>query len=217
MDVGQDVVEADVLALAAELPPAAVGAHFRRSGDEQLGGRVRRDHRADVAPVDHRARLARGEGALHVQEGAAHPGVHGHPARGLAGCPVAQGGIFQVGDVQRLGHRPGRVLVVKVAACVGQQYADGPVQQPGIQVRQAVRPGEAGRDRPLAGGGRTVDGDHEAHSTLPVPGLSRPETPRCPSREATIFRAGAPRRSRPGRRPARWRPSPRRSARPIRA
>ena len=52
---------------------AALGADFGRGGDEQLDVGVGRDHRADVAAVEHRAALLRGEALLPVEQGLRGP------------------------------------------------------------------------------------------------------------------------------------------------
>ena len=117
-DVLQHVVVGDGLALGGQLAPAALGAHLGAGGDEQLGRRVRGDHRADVAPVEHRAAGLGGEGALEVEQRRAHRRMDRHPAGRLAGRRRAQG---RVGQARRASQRraaaaAGGVRVVQIAA-----------------------------------------------------------------------------------------------------
>src|ERR1700722_7529859 len=58
LDIIQHVLERDLVAGVAQLQPAAAGADLGAGGDVELGRGVRRDHGADVAPVDHRAARA---------------------------------------------------------------------------------------------------------------------------------------------------------------
>ena len=73
------------------MPP--LRPRFLGSGDEQLHIRIRADDRADVAPVQHRARLVRrgfdGEAALKGEQRGAHAGMARHTARRRLGGAAA--------------------------------------------------------------------------------------------------------------------------------
>src|SRR5712675_1707366 len=60
--------------------PAGVAlvAHLRGGGDEDLHVRLRADHRADVAAVEHGAGRGGGELALERRQGGPHPRNGGH-------------------------------------------------------------------------------------------------------------------------------------------
>jgi len=53
------------------VPASRAGGETRC--DEQLRGRIRKNHRADVSPVEHRPSFG-GEAALEIEQGPAHTG-----------------------------------------------------------------------------------------------------------------------------------------------
>src|SRR5258706_7909525 len=83
-DVGEDVGFVNLGAAAAELEGAALGTHLRGGGDEDLHVRLRADHRADVAAVEHGAGRGGGEGPLEGRQGGPHARNGGHQRGRLA-------------------------------------------------------------------------------------------------------------------------------------
>ena len=92
-EVGFDFREGDGAApplfmVPLHLGQAAAGAGLHAGDDKKLGRRLRGDDSADVAPVQHRAAGLAGKGALALEQGGAHRGMHrnaaGKAATGLA-------------------------------------------------------------------------------------------------------------------------------------
>ena len=72
LDVHQHVVIMRGRAARLQLGQPPRGAHLGAGGDEQFDRRVRRNDRADVAPVEHRPAVLRGEVALALDQRRAH-------------------------------------------------------------------------------------------------------------------------------------------------
>ena len=144
--------------LGLQFQPAATGALGRAGGDEQLHRRVREDHRADVAAVQHRA-VPAAEVALEVQQRGADRRDWRRP-RGRAHRRPGRAGRRGPGrPAAGAGRRLGRRRVARVGASVQHAAADGAIQQPGIEIGQAERRGEPAGQRALPGRGGAVDGD----------------------------------------------------------
>ena len=167
----QDGLVFGLLAPAQQLEVPAPGPLLGRRGDEELHVRVRADHGADVAPVEHGARCLRGELALEGQKRVPHRLVGRDHRGGLAHRGAPQAGIVQ------MARRPGSAATSAAASRsasgdvpVDEHAGDGPVEQAGIEMGEAEMLGEALAQGSLAGGGGTVDGDD--HGRL-NPGSSR--------------------------------------------
>jgi hypothetical protein len=87
--VGEDLLEAGGIALRLQLGVAPPRPLLGRRDQEELGVGVREDHRADVAPLEHRPAVLGGERqpALQLEQ----PGPHHRPRRHLA-RPERHGG-----------------------------------------------------------------------------------------------------------------------------
>ena len=90
---------------------AALGADLRGRLHEQLGVGVGRDHRADVAPVEHRAARLRGEPPLALEQRRADQRMRGHDRGDLADLVVAQRLVGQQQHRRSRTRRPRRPRV----------------------------------------------------------------------------------------------------------
>src|SRR4029079_17421725 len=77
-DVGQHILEMRRHTAREKLPHPPLGADFGRSRNEQLYVGIRRDHGADVTPVEHRAAALRREILLPLEERGADAGIGGY-------------------------------------------------------------------------------------------------------------------------------------------
>src|SRR4030081_2097697 len=100
-DVGEDVGFVNLWAAAAELEGAALGAHLRGGGDEDLHVRIRADHRADVAAVEHGAGRGGRKRALERRQGGPHPRNGGHQRGRLADGLALERRLVEGGRVER--------------------------------------------------------------------------------------------------------------------
>ena len=149
------------LALRLQLLPAALGAHLGRGGDVELGRGVGRDHRADVAPVEHRAAgLARRRRA---GSRAGRRAPRGCTATRLAASPAARG-------AQRRDRPAGRRSSARAAAAAAASSSSRSLA--GLLHQHARRRGRAGRcparGRPKAAPSRAA--------MVPLPEAAGPST-----------------------------------------
>ena len=87
-------------ALGSQFQPAAARALGQAGGDEQFRVRIREDHRADVAAIQHRA-VPSGEIALEREQRGAHARDGRDRGRRRIGLRAAQVGTIQVRRPQR--------------------------------------------------------------------------------------------------------------------
>ena len=161
-DVLQHVGEGDVLAPRRQLLPAPFGAHLGRGGDIELGCGVRRDDRADVAPIQNGAAGLGGEVLLQLQKRGAHAGMAGDPAGRLARVTLGQAWIVrQARQIQRTSGGRSDLGVIQILACIQHGQTNGAIQQARVQMRQAVMGRQTRSNGALAGCGGAVDGDDE--------------------------------------------------------
>src|SRR5215472_11995602 len=145
-DVGQDVGLVDAIPLLPQLEGATARAHLRRCGDEDLHVRVGEDDGSDVATVEHGAGGRASETALKRQHCLAHLG-DGRDQRSRRAHRLAlERRRGQTGGIDRLGRR------------------HRAIDQPGVEVAQAIVGGKPLAERPLARGRRPVDGDDHERS-----------------------------------------------------
>ena len=116
--------------------------------------RLRADHRADVAAVEHRALFARGEAALQFDERRANVGDRPDDGGRFAHVARAQARVVEIGERKppRSGGRGRRV--VERQAFVEERAGGGAIEQAGVEMRQLVMRGEPASQRALAGGRR---------------------------------------------------------------
>ena len=154
--------------LSHELPPAPVRPNPGCGGDKQLGGRVRRDHRPDVAPVEHRAPSPCGEALLERKQGRAHLRHRCNPAGQLARAAGAQARVVE--DTGPLKRRCGlfsrREKVAALASQAQSQDSDAAVEQACVEVWQLVESGQMAGCGSLAGRRGPVHCDDKLHYSL---------------------------------------------------
>src|SRR5690606_121799 len=126
--------------------------------DEQLRGGGRRDHRADVTSVEHRAARLVCKIDLALKQRAAHLRVNRHPAGEAARAFVAQRGVIEkaggkIAGLQRVGG------IVGVAMVKLRLIADRAIEQACVQHRQPEMGRQRPCDRALARSGGAVDSD----------------------------------------------------------
>src|SRR5215467_8235985 len=167
-DVGQDIGLVDAIPGLLQFDGATVRAHLRRRGDEDLHVRVGEDDGSDVATVEHGAGGRASETALKRQHRLAHLG-DGRDQRSRRAHRLAlERRLVETGGIDRLGggHRA-RAIVGGVAG-IEQGFRHRAVDQPGVEVAQAIVGGELLAERPLARGRRPVDrDDHERSAPSP--------------------------------------------------
>ena len=162
----------DPARLQLQEPP--LGAHPRRGRQEELRLGVGEHHRADVPPLEHRARRGRAspEPLLQAEERVAHhrPGAEGRGrlahlrAADRGGhVPIAELHLAAQPEAQGLGElgqelREAGVVVERHAALLRRE-GRGPVDRPGVHQGQPHPRRELARDGALARAGGSVDGD----------------------------------------------------------
>ena len=82
----------------------------------------------------------------------------------LAHSRAFEGFFIEIGWIERLGRGYSGGGIIRPAAGIEHGFGHRPVQQPGVEMAQAVMSGELLAERALAGGGGTVDGDDHAKS-----------------------------------------------------
>src|SRR5690606_19928217 len=156
--VGLDRLERVAFPARLQLLPAALRTGLHAGGDKQLHIGLGRDHGADIAPVEHGPAGLKREAALALVQRLAHGRVDRDAARQPPCRFAAQLWIGQ--QPVRKGRRGERVAgIVGVAAVEEHLASDGAIEQPGVEVRQAVMRGEGAGDGAFARGGGSVDGD----------------------------------------------------------
>src|SRR6266508_4228349 len=128
----------DALARLLQLGGAAARAHLRSCGDEDFHVRVGKNHCSDVAAVKHSTGRRPSELALKRQHELAHL-RDGRDERGrLAdGLPLERR-LVEMAGIERLGSRHGARVVVGRVAGIEHGLGHGAVNQPRIEVAQAV-------------------------------------------------------------------------------
>ena len=169
--VAERLVAQDEAPVGTEVRRAAPGALLGARGEEDLQVGVRRDHRADVASLDHDVPL-RAELALPHAHHLAHlrmPRDDGHHAVDLraADCgrdvDAVDGHALLV--LERHGVRarelPELPAVGEVEAALDREPCERAVHRAGVEVAEREPLGEPPGDRALSGPGRPVDShDH---------------------------------------------------------
>ena len=167
-EVGQDLFLVDLLAAAAQFEHTTFGADLGARDDEQFDVGARRNDGADIAAVEHSAGCFHGELALIAHQRLAHLGDRRNHRRRLGDGLLLQRSVVEFFRIERDRDLDGARGVVERIAGLKHPFADGAVQQPGVEMVQAVNLSEVARDRALAGGRRPVDGDDHDKSALRV-------------------------------------------------
>ncbi len=94
-DIGEHRLLRHSFALVQQLQPTALRTHPGAGRNEQLGLCARRDHRANIATVEHRASRVGGEPALEIQQSIANLGRGCHLAGEFSSLAGAVGGIVE--------------------------------------------------------------------------------------------------------------------------
>ena len=122
-------------AASLQFQPAAAGALGQAGGDEQLRRRVGKDHRADVAAVQHRAAAAP-KPRWNASRAARHAGMAATAAAAASACgprrSVRRMSVGGTSAARRLRHR----RIGGVAAGIQHAAADRAIQQAGIEIGQ---------------------------------------------------------------------------------
>ena len=166
-DVGEDFRFVGALATSLQLESAAAGAHLGRRGDENLHVGVGADHGADVAAVEHGAGRRRGELLLEFEQGRAHVRDRRDDRRRLADLVALERDLVEACGIDRLRRGNGARLVVGVVAGIEQRLRHRAVQQPGVEMAQAVVRGELLAERAFSRSRRSVDRDDHRRSGNP--------------------------------------------------
>ena len=161
-DIGEHVGVENALAGARKLGRAAARARFGRCSHEDLRLRVRKHDGADVAPVDHGAGRRAAELALEGEQRGAHLRYGGNEGRGLPHRMPLQRGLVEARGIERARRRDRRRHVIEPLRRFEHRLGDRAIDQPAVEVAQAVMPGKAFRERALARRRRAVDGNDHA-------------------------------------------------------
>ena len=87
---------------------------------------------------------------------------------------AAQGRLVEIGQAESARGGDRRRLVGDVAILGHEGRGGRAIEEPGVQVRQAVVGGQAPRDRALARCGRAVDGDDHQERPDPLRPIAHP-------------------------------------------
>ena len=150
VDVGQDLLEGNRLALGGELAPATLCADLRSGSHEQLGRGPGGDHSADIPAVEHSAAWPARKPDLGGVQGVPDTGVHRHPAGQFPCRTGAKGGIVQGQEIDLTGDGSRCLGIIGIDPGPGGGHADGPVEEASIKDRQAIGLAQPGSDCPLA-------------------------------------------------------------------
>src|SRR5580704_9234697 len=170
-EVGQNLFLVRLFAPCPQLQHAAGGAHFGAGDDEQLYVGAGGYDGADIAAVEHGAGGFHGKLALVAHQCLAHLGDRRDHRRRLGDDLQFQGIIVEFLRIERHRRFDGARSVVERIAGIEHRLAHGAIEQPGVEMMQPVDLGEVPRDRALARGGRSVDGDDHDKSA-PSPRIS---------------------------------------------
>lgn len=138
------------LAARLELASPALHAGLAVGGDEEFHIGVGRYPGADVAAIEHGTACLERELSLEIEQRFAHPGDNGHLARHLTDLAAGENIGIELGRIDRARRRDREGLETRIGLATRHGSADGAVEQPGVQVRQAVVAGEAGREGALS-------------------------------------------------------------------
>jgi len=136
--------------------------------DEQLHFRFRSDLGADIAAIEHGATRLQGEVALQLEQGPADFGNGGNLRGQRPGFGGLQWGRIAAGDgdIEVVRRSDGRVREIGGVFAPGDGDADRAIEQPGVEMRQAVMSRKAGGQRALARSGRSIHGDDHGAGSL---------------------------------------------------
>ncbi|KAI1690699.1 hypothetical protein DdX_22336 [Ditylenchus destructor] len=123
-DIGQHPVEAGHDPVAAQLRMATLGADRGGRLDEELGVGIRRDHRADIAPVKDRAPRLLGESLLALEQRRANQRVRGNDRGDLAHLVAAQPFVGEQ-QIVEAGRGDGVGLLFRVQLLAQDRRGDG--------------------------------------------------------------------------------------------
>ena len=149
-NIGEQRGKVTRFAARRQFQHAAAGAlkRCRRHIDFHL--RLRADHRADIAPVEHRTLRAVGKLALRRNQLGAHRRHGSNPRGSLAHFAGAQHILVEIREGQRAGSSDCCGFVFKRVACIQQRQRCGAIQQAGIEMRQMIVAGQTPRQRAFA-------------------------------------------------------------------
>src|SRR5580704_17443053 len=154
-----------------QLQHAPLGAHLGAGNDEQLHVGAGGDHGADIAAIEHGAGGFHGKLALIAHQCLAHFRDRRDHRRRLGDGLQFQGIVVEFLRIERHRRFDGARGVVERIAGIEHRFADGAVEQPGIEMMEPINLCEVSRDRALAGSRRSVDGDDHDKSA-PSPRIS---------------------------------------------
>ena len=136
----------------------------QRGRDKKFNGCIRADHGSDVAPIENGTATAgriAGELPLEVQQRRSHRRLCRNLRRRSRRFVAAQVRLLQIFSAQRMGYRGDGLGVGRIMAGPHRLDPDRPVKKPRIQVGIAEMFGETPRQRALAGGRGSIDGDDD--------------------------------------------------------
>ena len=119
---------------------------------------MRRDHRADIAPVEHGAAGLVGEIHLPLEQRLAHRGMHRRAAGEAARTFIAKRGIVEQ-RIRKIAGGEGVRGLVGIAMIKLRLIAHGAIEQPGVEHGEAEMLGKRLGDGAFARSGGAVDRD----------------------------------------------------------
>src|SRR5580658_295415 len=165
LKIAQNRLEGPGPAPLSQLLAAALGARRDAGGDIELQRRIRADDSADIAAIQHgtRASIRRvgGETALEVEQGRAHRRMGGHDRRRAPHILVTQARLGEAGRSERSRRAGGSIGIGRVETRRQHVAPDGTIECSSVEVGKVEPARKSPRQRPLARGGRPVDGDDE--------------------------------------------------------
>src|SRR5579885_2177628 len=163
-DIGQDRSLVDRAARRLVFGGAAARTHLRRCGDENLNVGIRTNDGADIAAIEHGAGRPRRKIALESEQRRAHLGNGGNDGRRLTDGMTFEHRLVEVRRVERTRRSNCRRPVAGRFAGIEHGLGNGAIEQPSVEMAQAVMRGQLLAERALAGGGGSVNGDDHVRS-----------------------------------------------------
>jgi hypothetical protein len=162
MSASEDRRLVDRCAGRRHLGGAAARTLLRRRHDEDLHVGRGADHGPDVAAVEHGAGRRCGEILLEREHHRAHLRERRDDRGGLADRVTFQRRLVEARRIERLRGAERPLAVIERMARIHQGLGDRAIDQPGVEMTQAVMGGKPLAERAFPRRSRSVDGDDHA-------------------------------------------------------